>query len=81
MRAKSCFGNRRDNIPPLFPVHIGRCMVLIFGTHRAIFSNSVSANLVMSPVHAQSPEWTKVREGVLLRDNHRCVDRDDLGAA
>ena len=34
----------------------------------------MSANLVTSPVHAQSPEWTKVREGVLLRDNHRCVE-------
>jgi ATP-dependent DNA helicase RecQ len=56
-------------------VHFGRCIgLLIFGTIRAIFSNSVSANLVMSPVHAQSPEWTKVRDGVLLRDNHRCVE-------
>ena len=56
-------------------MHFGRCIgLLIFGTIRAIFSNSVSANLVMSPVHAQSPEWTKVRDGVLLRDNHRCVE-------
>ena len=48
--------------------------LLIFGTVRAIFSNSVSGNSVMSPVHAQSPEWTKVRDGVLLRDDHRCVE-------
>ena len=37
-------------------------------------ARDVSANLVTSPVQAQSPEWTKVREGVLLRDNHRCVE-------
>ena len=34
----------------------------------------MSANLVTSPVHAQSPDWTKVRESVLLRDNHQCVE-------
>jgi ATP-dependent DNA helicase RecQ len=34
----------------------------------------VSATLIASSVHAQSPDWTKVREGVLLRDNHQCVE-------
>jgi ATP-dependent DNA helicase RecQ len=32
----------------------------------------LSATLIASPV--QSPDWTKVRESVLLRDNHRCVE-------
>jgi ATP-dependent DNA helicase RecQ len=34
----------------------------------------VSATLIASSGHAQSPDWTKVREGVLLRDNHQCVE-------
>ena len=37
-------------------------------------ARDVSANLVTSPVHAQSPNWTKARESVLLRDNHQCVE-------
>jgi ATP-dependent DNA helicase RecQ len=38
-----------------------------------VSSISVSgATLIASP--ARSPNWTKVRENVLLRDNHRCVE-------
>ena len=36
--------------------------------------SDVSATLTASPVDVRSPDWTKVREGVLLRDNHRCVE-------
>src|SRR5687768_2825611 len=32
----------------------------------------MSVNLIAAPIH--SPDWTKVREGVLLRDNHQCVE-------
>src|SRR6476469_10647830 len=34
----------------------------------------MSASLIASPAHAPSADWTKVREIILLRDNHRCVE-------
>src|ERR1700722_17564159 len=34
----------------------------------------MSASLIASPTHVPSPDWTKVREGILLRDNNRCVE-------
>ena len=30
--------------------------------------------MIASPAHVSSPDWTKVREGILLRDNHQCVE-------
>jgi ATP-dependent DNA helicase RecQ len=47
----------------------GGCDVHIRG---AGARSDLSATLIASPV--QSPDWTKVRESVLLRDNHRCVE-------
>ena len=30
--------------------------------------------MTVSPVDVRSPDWAKVRESVLVRDNHRCVE-------